>query len=170
MIFGWRQECVPMGCPTSSGTRSGWDFTPANRSTASRRGCCCLRITCGVTWGRPVASGRHRWVSRRGSCPLLNVDELSRGLVLGESFGVIADRLGRAHSTVSRQVARNAAGSPTERRPPTAGAEDQSPRSGPPRRDCVLRSRKIWTWTGHRSRSASACPWTSQQITRCGSA
>ena len=34
-------------------------------------------------------------------------DELSCGLVLGESFRVIAERLGRSHSTVSREVARN---------------------------------------------------------------
>jgi IS30 family transposase len=34
-------------------------------------------------------------------------DELFRGLVLGESFRVIGERLGRSHSTVSREVARN---------------------------------------------------------------
>jgi hypothetical protein len=72
MIFGWRQKCVPMGCPRASRMRSGWGFTPANQSTASRRGCCCRRTTSGVTWGRPVASGRHRWVGRPGSCLLPN--------------------------------------------------------------------------------------------------
>ena len=34
-------------------------------------------------------------------------EELSRGLQAGESFRQIADRLGRAVSTISREVARN---------------------------------------------------------------
>ena len=71
-------------------------FTPANRSTASPRGCCCRRTMSGVTWGRPVASG-----GTAGSVgPQMSAaerDELSCGLVLGESFRVIAERLGRSH-------------------------------------------------------------------------
>ena len=96
-----------MGCPTSSRTRCGWGFTPANRSTALQGHSCCLRITSGVTWGRRAASGRHHWVGRLGSCRLPNGTNCSVGLVLGESFRVIAERLGRSHSTVSREVARN---------------------------------------------------------------
>jgi len=62
-----------------------------------------VRRYLGQTGGiRPAPLGRS---SRQLSAA--ERDELSRGLVLGESFRVIAERLGRSHTTVSREVARN---------------------------------------------------------------
>ena len=58
-----------------------------------------LRQTGGI---RPAPLGRS---ARQLSAA--ERDELSRGLVLGESCRVIAESLGRSHSTVSREVARN---------------------------------------------------------------
>ncbi len=58
-----------------------------------------LRINGGVY--RPPR--RHR----DGHLKLEEREEISRGLVAGDSFRAIAERLGRAPSTISREVARN---------------------------------------------------------------
>lgn len=54
-------------------------------------------------WRRPVPA--VEWSSLRLS--LVEREEISRGLAAGESMRCIAARLGRASSTVSREVARN---------------------------------------------------------------
>ncbi|GJG89467.1 IS30 family transposase [Gemmatimonadetes bacterium T265] len=86
------------------------------------------------------AIGRHfgthlhavrRFVARTGGCrrppprraegvlTAAEREEVSRGLAAGESYRQVAARLGRAHTTISREVARN--GGPTQYR---AGAAD----------------------------------------------
>lgn len=56
-----------------------------------------------------TSGGVYRPPRRRrdGHLTLEEREEISRGLVAGDSFRVIAERLGRAPSTISREVARN---------------------------------------------------------------
>ena len=58
-----------------------------------------LGLTGGVRPPRPTRSPRALSVDER--------EEISRGLVAGESLRSIAGRLGRAPSTISREIARN---------------------------------------------------------------
>src|SRR5215470_2820472 len=54
---------------------------------------------------RPVPL--HAWVPGPGRLTLADREEITLGLHVGESFAVIAKRLGKAVSTVSREVAAN---------------------------------------------------------------
>jgi transposase len=61
-------------------------------------------------WRYLLVYGGHAPVLRHRGAPALTVaerEEISRGVVAGESCRRIATRLGRAPSTVSREVARN---------------------------------------------------------------
>src|SRR6266576_6685309 len=49
----------------------------------------------------------HRWVPGPGRLTLADREEITLGLHAGESFTLIAARLGKAVSTVSREVAAN---------------------------------------------------------------
>ena len=64
-----------------------------------------LGLTGGVRPPRPTRSPRALSVDER--------EEISRGLVAGESLRSIAGRLGRAPSTISREIARNGGSSRT---------------------------------------------------------
>jgi Helix-turn-helix domain len=54
---------------------------------------------------RPV--GQDRWVPGAGRLTLADREEITLGVHAGESFTVIASRLGKATSTVSREVVAN---------------------------------------------------------------
>lgn len=76
-------------------------------------------------YGHVVTSGGfppHEAVRRAGSLTLSEREEISRGLVRGDSYHAIAERLGRPASTVCREVARN--GGRSEYR--AAPADDRS--------------------------------------------
>jgi len=63
-----------------------------------------LRWSCGTPRGGRFAGG---WVPGPGRLTLADREEITVGLHAGESFRVIAARLGKAPSTVSREVAAN---------------------------------------------------------------
>ena len=95
-------------------------------------------------------------------------EEISRGLAAGDSCRVIARRLGRAPSTVSREVARNggrrryraqaadAAADRRARRPKAAKLVLQ------PRLRAVVEDKLALRWSPSRSRDG--CPWRSPRI------
>jgi transposase, IS30 family len=64
-----------------------------------------VRIIARQAPGRPVR--RDGWVPGPGRLTLADREEITLGLHVGESFTVIAARLGKAVSTVSREVAAN---------------------------------------------------------------
>jgi hypothetical protein len=84
-------------------------------------------------------------------------EEISRGLAAGLSLRVIASRLGRSPSTVSREVATHGGVTTIEPRPRTSwrGREPRvrKPASSRPTPRCLLWSQRSWSGAGHRSRS-----------------
>ena len=84
---------------------------------------------------RPVR--RDGWVPGPGRLTLADREEITLGLHAGESFTVVAARLGKAVSTVSREVAANGgrdelpgvAGAPAR---PRAGASPEDAQAGLP--------------------------------------
>ena len=108
------------------------EFTPAEQDEiwTRWRGRESLR-TIARHFGRDTTQGRRflartggrRLPSRRradGQLIAAEREEVSRGLAAGESCRTIAARLGRSHTTVSREVARN--GGPTQYRAGNAEA------------------------------------------------
>ena len=99
-------------------------------------------------------------------------EEISRGLRAGEPLRRIAARLGRAPSTVSREVARNG-GRPGYRawRATTAartGPAGRRPPSSPGAPACGPRSSGSSAGAGRPSRSRTACGWSILTTRRCG--
>ena len=99
-------------------------------------------------------------------------EEISRGVAAGEPCRQIAARLGRAPSTVSRELARKVAATTIGPRPPTP-----PPSGGPsgPRRPswrsshgCGRWWRPSWPCGGHPSRSPAGCRWPTLKIRCCG--
>ena len=133
------------------------------------------------------AIGRHfgthrqavrRFVARTGGCrrapprraegalSSAEREEVSRGLAAGESYRQIATQLGRAHTTVSREVARNGGPTPYRAgaadaaawgRPQGAGPNAPSRRSCARGRRCGRSSRRSCGCAGRRSRSRRGC-------------
>jgi IS30 family transposase len=118
--------------------------------------------------------GVQRPPSRRAARALLLAEreEISRGLAAGDSCRVIARRLGRAPSTVSREVARNGGRRCYRAQPADAAADRRARRPKPaklvlqPR--CGRWWRRNWRCGGHPSRSPAGCPWRSPRIRCCG--
>lgn len=106
VISWWRLACARTGSLSSSRTRCGSGGARATlRSVARELGAPVQHVrryvaqTGGVR-PRPAArSARHLLLAER--------EEVSRGLAAGWSLRRIAAQLGRPHSTVSREVARN---------------------------------------------------------------
>jgi hypothetical protein len=123
-----------------------------------------------------LQTGRVQCPPPRRAAPALMLaeqEEISRGLAAGDSRRVIAQRLGRAPSTVSREVTRN--GGRWCYRAQTAEGQPTGGRGGPSRpswcssRGYVRWWRTNWRCVGHRSRSRDGgCPWRSPRIRRCG--
>jgi hypothetical protein len=101
---------------------------------------------------------------RPDSLTLEEREEISRGLVADLSFKAIAETLGRATSTVSREVSRNGG-----RKPYRAAAADEAAWERAKRpQSCLLAaslrwptmSGSVWKSSGHRNRSPGISPWT----------
>ena len=108
-----------------------------------------------------------------GALMLAEQEEISRGLAAGDSRRAIAQRLGRAPSTVSREVTRNGGRwcyrAQTAEGRPTGGLGGPSRPSWCSSRGYVRWWRTNWRCVGHRSRSRDGgCPWRSPRIRRCG--
>ena len=95
---------------------------------------------------------------RAGSAlTLAEREDISRGIASAESFRSIAARLGRAPSTVSREVARHGGAIDIERLEQTIarGGRRCARKSACSRvtRRCATSSRVDWRWSGRRNRS-----------------
>src|SRR5262245_261332 len=96
---------------------------------------------------------RHdSWVPGPGWLTLADREEITLGVHVGESFTVIAARLGKATSTVSREVAANGGGPDTGRGGPGSGFAGPSRRSWPAP-NWPAGSPAGWRSGGHRCRS-----------------
>jgi transposase, IS30 family len=113
-----------------------------------------VRIICRRPSRRPVR--RDGWVPGPGRLTLADREEISLGLRAGESFTAIAARLGRAVSTVSREVAANAgrAGDRAWRAHQHARVRARRPKT--PRLACPRLAAQVTQWL--------ADWWSPQQI------
>jgi IS30 family transposase len=93
---------------------------------------------------RPV---RHdRWVPGPGRLTLADREEITIGLHAGESFTVIAARLGKAVSTVSREVAANGGRDCYRAWRAQARAREQAQRPKAPKLACPQLAAHVATW------------------------
>ena len=99
-------------------------------------------------------------------------EEISRGLRAGESYRSIARRLGRAPSTIAREVRSNRGRPGTEPGGPSCDAIDRPAGRGPPgspaTRGCGPGSRSSSANAGRPSRSRPACAGSILATGRCG--
>src|SRR5499425_2755774 len=93
---------------------------------------------------RPV---RHdRWVPGPGRLTLADREEITIGLHAGESFTVIAARMGKAVSTVSREVAADGGRSKYRAWRAHARACEQARRPKAPKLACPQLSARVAAW------------------------
>jgi len=126
-----------------------------------------------ATVGRIAQRGSRRpvrgdgWVPGPGRLTLADREEITLGLHAGESFTVIAARLGKAVSTVSREVAANGGrgGYRAWRAHQRARGQARRPKHRNwPARGWPPRSPGGWRTGGRRSRSPAGCGSSSQAI------
>jgi DNA-binding CsgD family transcriptional regulator len=95
-------------------------------------------------------------------------EEISRGVAAGESCREIAARLGRAPSTVSRELARNGGRHRYRAQAADAAAFGRAQRPKAAKlvtsRGCGRWSRPSWPCAGRRSRSPGGCRWPTLKI------
>lgn len=114
--------------------------------------------------------GRHL----KGRCLTFSErEEIALGRARGESVRCIARALGRAPSTVSRELSRNRDRRASIERPPRTrwrGSEPAVPSrpSCGSTSSCVRSSRSCWSAGTLRSRSRGACASSSLMTRRCG--
>ena len=120
----------------------------------------CSSRTAYRVWDDWLARGRRCGQSRL-RLSLVEREQISRGLAAGESLRQIGRQLGRAGSTISREVAANG-GRERYRRCVLSDARSGAPRA--PSREswrrvhrCARRCRKAWISGGRRSRSPPYC-------------
>ena len=114
---------------------------------------------------RPVC--RDGWVPGPGRLTVADREEISIGLRAGESFTAIAARLGRAVSTVSREVAANGGRDQYRAWRAHQRAREQARRpslANWPARSWPPRSPPGWPSGGRRCRSAPGCGSSSRAI------
>ena len=136
-----------------------WDRLEAGESVASvaRR----LGRARSSVRSHVVAAGFRRPVPAAEWSPLrlslTEREEISRGVAVGESLRAIARRLGRASSTVSREVASNGAASTIglmrRTAAPASGLGVPNQPSSPATDSSAKRWRRNWRRGGHPSRS-----------------
>ena len=81
----------------------GWSL----REIGAQAGCSHVTVRLVVRGGSKRVGRPDRWVPGPGRLVLADREEISLGLQRGEALGVIAARIGKAPSTVSREVAAN---------------------------------------------------------------
>jgi len=90
-------------------------------------------------------------------------EEISRGIAAGESCRQIAARLGRAPSTVSRELARNGGCARYRAQAADTAAFRRAQRPKPAKlvtsRGCGRWWKRSWRYGGRRSRSLAGCRW-----------
>src|SRR5689334_20343412 len=114
---------------------------------------------------RPVR--RDGWVPGPGRLALADREEIILGLYAGESFTVIAARVGKAVSTVSREVAANGGRDQyrawrAHQRAREQARRPKTPKLASPR--LAARWPSGWTSGGHLSRSRAGCGSSSRTI------
>src|SRR5215831_12350264 len=126
-----------------------------------------------ATVGRIAQRGSRRpvrgdgWVPGPGRLTLADREEITVGLHGGESFTVIAARLGKAVSTVSREVAANGGRGAYRAWRAHQRAREQARRPKTPKLACSRwpsRSAFGWNSGGHLSRSRAGCGSSSRTI------
>ena len=105
---------------------------------------------------RPVR--HHGWVPGPGRLTLADREEITLGLHAGESFTVIAARLGKAVSTVSREVAANGGRGAYRAWRAQQRAQEQARRPKTPKLACPRLAIQVATWLEEW--------WSPQQIAR----
>jgi len=105
---------------------------------------------------RPVR--HHGWVPGPGRLTLADREEITLGLHAGESFTVIAARLGKAVSTVSREVAANGGRAAYRAWRAHQRAREQARRPKTPKLACPRLAIQVATWLEEW--------WSPQQIAR----
>jgi IS30 family transposase len=112
-------------------------------------------------------NGTHR-VGRRGISPWAEREEISRGVAAGESCRQIVARLGRAPSTMSRELARNGVRGRYRAQAADAAAFRRAQRPKPAKLELETRLRAVveakLACGGRRSRSPGGCPWLTLRI------
>jgi DNA-binding CsgD family transcriptional regulator len=109
--------------------------------------------------------GVQRHPPRRAlwSLSMAEREEISRGVAAGEPGRQIAARLGRAPSTVSRELARNGGRGCYRAQVADAAAYGRAQRPKPAKLVLEPRLRAVWkpSWRygGHPSRSPAGCRW-----------
>ena len=93
---------------------------------------------------RPVR--HHGWVPGPGRLTLADREEITLGLHAGESFTVIAARLGKAVSTVSREVAANGGRGAYRAWRAQQRAQEQARRPKTPKLACPRLAIQVATW------------------------
>ncbi len=123
-----------------------------------------LARTGGVRQRPPARSARHLSHGER--------EEVSRGIAAGWSLRRIAEALGRSHSTVSREVARNGGRDAYRARDADTAAFVRARR---PKRSKLHRHPRLVaavqrgsSGSGPRSRSATGCGSSTRGTPRCG--
>ncbi len=117
-----------------------------------------------------VRPARRRRATRH--LTLVEREEISRGVAGGEPLRSIARRLGRAPSTVSREVARNGGRRRyrahwADRAASGVGLGDLNRANWRPTDRCVPRLRTSWRFGGPRSRSRVGCGARTLVTRRC---
>ena len=110
---------------------------------------------------------RDGWVPGPGRLTLADREEITLGLHAGESFTVVAARLGKAVSTVSREVAANGGRGAYRAWRAHQRAREQARRPKAPKLACSRwpsRSAFGWNSGGHLSRSRAGCGSSSRTI------
>jgi len=100
----------------------------------------------------------HRWVPGPGRLTLADREEITLGVHAGESFTVIAARLGKAASTVSREVAANGGRGAYRAWRAHQRAREQARRPKTPKLACPRLAVQVATWLEEW--------WSPQQISR----
>ena len=106
------------------------------------------------------------WRPGPGRLTLADREEISLGLHGGESFSVIAVRLGKATSTVSREVAGNGGRDDYRAWRAHQRARERARRPKTPKLPAPLAAQVTAGWRsgGRRRRSPAACGWSSPTI------
>ena len=145
----------------------GWRLVDIAREI----GCTAPMVGLMVRDGKFIARVPDRWEPRAGCLGIAEREEILVGIRAGDSLAVIARRLGRAPSTVSREVAANGGRGGTPRGAPTsapASRPDARSRASSGPAGCWRRSPASSSSCGRRRKSRNACGWTSLMTRRCG--